>query len=121
MEPSVRTTIVCVIPIYIAQAAIGGLTFVGLPAYLRQTGVALEHIGLIFLFMLPWALKFLWAGFVERLRYHRLKGDKSIKLITIGQVMMTLEWPPYRPDTGPNEEGLRISSSICLCPTTMTK
>jgi MFS transporter (putative signal transducer) len=89
MEPSVRTTIVCVIPIYIAQAAIGGLTFVGLPAYLRQTGVALEHIGLIFLFMLPWALKFLWAGFVERLRYHRLKGDKSIKLITIGQVMMT--------------------------------
>lgn len=54
--------------IYITQSAIGGLTFQGIPAVLRAEGAGLDVIGLVSLLMLPWALKFLWAPALERLR-----------------------------------------------------
>ncbi|ALV30611.1 hypothetical protein [Pannonibacter phragmitetus] len=54
--------------LYTAQSTIGGLTFLGLPAALRASGMAMEHIGLLSLIMLIWAFKFLWAVPVERWR-----------------------------------------------------
>ena len=54
--------------IYIAQGVLGGLTFVGLPTILRNQHVSLGKIGLLSLVMLIWAIKFLWAQPVERLR-----------------------------------------------------
>ena len=35
-----------------------------------------------------------------------------------GPIVGTLNWPPFRPDTGHNLEGLRLSSSTGLCLTT---
>lgn len=73
--------------IYITQSAIGGLTFHGVPAVLRQAGTALELIGLVSLFMLPWALKFLWAPPVERLRVRVDGGRRSRQIVLAGQLV----------------------------------
>lgn len=54
--------------LYIAQSVIGGMTWTGLPAIMRDNGVSLDQIGLVSLIILPWALKFLWAPAVERFR-----------------------------------------------------
>ncbi|MBU2958867.1 MFS transporter [Paracoccus sp. 1_MG-2023] len=53
---------------YVAQSVIGGLTWGGLPAVLRDQGLPLDRIGLLSLLIAPWALKFLWAPQVERWR-----------------------------------------------------
>ena len=42
-----------------------------LPVYLRSRGVGLGEIGLLSTLSLPWALKFLWAPFVDRLATRR--------------------------------------------------
>lgn len=73
--------------IYVTQSAIGGLTFHGVPAVLRQSGIALELIGLVSLFMLPWALKFLWAPPVERLRIRVDGGRRSRRIVLAGQLL----------------------------------
>ncbi|WP_208021146.1 MFS transporter [Paracoccus alkanivorans] len=53
---------------YVAQSVIGGLTWGGLPAVLRDQGLPLDRIGLLSLLVAPWALKFLWSPAVERWR-----------------------------------------------------
>jgi PAT family beta-lactamase induction signal transducer AmpG len=42
-----------------------------LPVYLRARGVGLAEIGLLSTLSLPWALKFLWAPFVDRIATRR--------------------------------------------------
>lgn len=54
--------------LYVGQSIIGGLTFIALPSVLRERGLPLDQIGLTYLAVLPWALKFLWAPAVERCR-----------------------------------------------------
>jgi MFS transporter (putative signal transducer) len=54
--------------LYVGQSIIGGLTFIALPSVLRGRGLPLDQIGLTYLAVLPWALKFLWAPAVERYR-----------------------------------------------------
>lgn len=54
--------------LYVGQSIIGGLTFIALPSVLRERGLPLDQIGLIYLATLPWAAKFLWAPAVERYR-----------------------------------------------------
>ena len=53
---------------YVAQSVIGGLTWGGLPAVLRDQGLPLDRIGLLSLLIAPWALKVLWSPLVERWR-----------------------------------------------------
>lgn len=53
--------------LFFAQGLPTGLAWLGLPAWLRSHGAALDTIGLVSLTFLPWALKFLWAAPVERL------------------------------------------------------
>lgn len=81
--PAPRRILAAVGGIYTAQSLIGGLTFVSVPTILRDRGVGLEQIGLVSLVMLPWALKFLWAPWVEGLRRPRL-------VITIGEFLAAL-------------------------------
>ncbi len=52
--------------LYLAQGVPYGFFTAGLPAVMRQRGISLEDIGLTTLLFLPWALKFLWAPFVDR-------------------------------------------------------
>ncbi|CAN7336532.1 MFS transporter [Bosea sp. LjRoot237] len=54
--------------LYVGQSIIGGLTFIALPSVLRERGLPLDQIGLTYLAVLPWALKFLWAPAIERYR-----------------------------------------------------
>jgi MFS transporter, putative signal transducer len=68
--------------VYVAQSLVGGLTFVGIPAVLRADGMALEKLGLVSLLMLPWALKFLWAPWVERYRI-RVDGTRRSRQVVV--------------------------------------
>ncbi|MBT9372935.1 MFS transporter [Rhizobium sp. CSW-27] len=76
--------------IYTAQSLVGGLTFLGVPAVLRAENVALDRIGLVSLAMLVWALKFLWAGPVERWRIGTGGRRRSRELIVAGEVVVVL-------------------------------
>lgn len=74
--------------IYTAQSLVGGMSFMGVPAVLRANGVPLEQIGLVSLIMLPWALKFLWSPWVERLR--RPAGERrrrSRQIVLLGEAL----------------------------------
>jgi MFS transporter (putative signal transducer) len=76
--------------IYTAQSLVGGLTFLGVPAVLRAENVALDRIGLVSLAMLIWALKFLWAGPVERWRIGIGGRRRSRVLILAGEAVVVL-------------------------------
>ncbi|WP_372501922.1 MFS transporter [Tistrella mobilis] len=76
--------------IYVTQSTIGGLTFQGLPTSLRAGGAGYEVISLVSLLMLPWALKFLWAPAVERLRRPIGGGRRSRRIVLGGQILAIL-------------------------------
>ncbi|MDH4414908.1 MAG: MFS transporter [Rhizobium sp.] len=76
--------------IYTAQSLVGGLTFLGVPAVLRAENVALDRIGLVSLAMLIWAMKFLWAGPVERWRIGTGGRRRSRVLILAGEAIVVL-------------------------------
>lgn len=84
--PSGRVLLV-VAGIYTTQSAIGSMTFQGVPAILRSAGAGLDLIGLVALFMLPWALKFLWAPAVERYRLPLRGRRRSRPIILAGQAV----------------------------------
>lgn len=75
---------------YVAQSVIGGLTWGGLPAVLREQGLPLDRIGLLSLLVAPWALKFLWSPLVEgwRLPPGRVPRTAVLTLI-FGAVAIT--------------------------------
>lgn len=52
--------------LYLAQGLPFGFFTVALPALMRSRGMSLPDISLTSLLALPWALKFLWAPFVDR-------------------------------------------------------
>lgn len=72
---------------YVAQSVIGGLTWGGLPAVLRDQGLPLDHIGLLSLLIAPWALKFLWAPQVERWRLTPGAAPRSATIVLIAGVV----------------------------------
>lgn len=57
--------------LYFAQGLPSGLLAKALPSMLREQGMSLPAIGLTGLLALPWALKFLWAPFLDRLDHAR--------------------------------------------------
>ena len=58
--------------LYFSQGLPSGLLAHALPAIMREQGVSLEYIGLIKLLALPWALKFIWAPYVDRFGFSML-------------------------------------------------
>lgn len=52
--------------LYFAQGLPSGLLGKALPALLREHGVSLSAIGFTAMLAAPWALKFLWAPFLDR-------------------------------------------------------
>ena len=73
--------------VYVAQSVIGGLTWIGLPGVLRAQGLPLDRIGLLSLLVLPWAVKFLWAPRIERLRLPPRGRDRSGRIVLAGGVV----------------------------------
>ncbi len=70
--------------IYVAQSVISGLTFTALPAVLRDRSLPLDQVGLIYLAILPWAIKFLWAPAIERYRLPPVGRDRSRSVVFAG-------------------------------------
>lgn len=62
--------------LYFAQGLPAGLLAKSLPAIAREAGLSREYIGLLALAALPWALKFLWAPWVDRLGSGRVAHRK---------------------------------------------
>ncbi|WP_245688555.1 hypothetical protein [Vibrio sonorensis] len=63
-----RHTLLIMAGVYTIQSVIGMFTLQGIPAVLRSEGVSTYSIGLFYVAMLPWALKFAWSPIVERYR-----------------------------------------------------
>lgn len=76
--------------LYAGQSIISGLTFIALPSVLRDRGLPLDQIGLTYLAVLPWALKFLWAPAVERYRLPRMGRSRSRSIVVIGGLVSAL-------------------------------
>lgn len=68
---------------YAAQSVIGGLTWGGLPAVLRDQGLPLDRIGLLSLLIAPWALKVLWSPVIERWRLPPGRPPRSAMLVLV--------------------------------------
>lgn len=83
-KPSPTAVFVAVGGLYIGQSVIGGLTFLGLPAVLRSAGLPLDQIGLLYLTVLPWTLKFLWSPHVERYRLPPIGKNRSRVIVGSG-------------------------------------
>ncbi|WP_342358573.1 MFS transporter [Terrarubrum flagellatum] len=76
--------------LYVGQSIIGGLSFFGLPSVLRERGLPLDRIGLIYLSILPWALKFLWSPVIERYRSPKQGVSRSRVIVLVGGVISAL-------------------------------
>nr|WP_314074278.1 MFS transporter [uncultured Roseococcus sp.] len=87
---STGRVLTAIVGIYAAQSVVGGLVFQAVPAVLRQQGLELGLIGLVWLLMLPHALKFLWAPPVERLRLRPDGARRSRAIILAGQALAML-------------------------------
>lgn len=72
--------------IYIPQTMVSALAFTSLPVVLRSEGMGLAQIGLVWLVMLPWLLKFTWSGAVERGRVTRAGRRRSRLIVVSGQL-----------------------------------
>ncbi|MGE6781957.1 MFS transporter [Ensifer adhaerens] len=89
-RPSPAAIFFAVGGLYVAQSVIGGLTMLGLPAVLRTQGLSLDQIGLVYLTVLPWALKFLWSPQVERFRLPAVGHNRSAIIIVVGGALSAL-------------------------------
>lgn len=58
--------------LYTTQFIALGFFVTALPVILREQGMPLEQIGLLYLFGLLWVFKFLWAPFIDRFGSRRL-------------------------------------------------
>lgn len=83
-RPSPVSVFLAVGGLYVGQSVIGGLTFLGLPAVLRTDGLPLDQIGLLYILVLPWALKFLWSPYVERYRLPLVGRNRSRIIVGTG-------------------------------------
>lgn len=70
--------------LYVAQSVIGGITWTGLAAVMRDRGLPLDSVGLLSLIALPWALKFLWSPAVERFRLPASGRNRSDIIVLAG-------------------------------------
>ncbi len=86
-RPSPIAVFMAVGGLYVGQSIIGGLTFLGLPAVLRMAGLPLDQIGLLYLVVLPWALKFLWSPYIERYRLPKVGKNRSLLIVGVGVVV----------------------------------
>jgi RhtX/FptX family siderophore transporter len=77
--------------LYLAQGLPFGFFTQALPSIMRDRKYSLEAIGLASLLALPWALKFLWAPFVDRFGSQRFGARKTfIVPLQIGSAILLL-------------------------------
>ena len=74
--------------VYVAQSVVTGVAAQALPALLRSQGASLQQLGWLSLLMLPWALKFAWAPWIERWRLPAGSAARSGQIVLGGQLML---------------------------------
>lgn len=88
---TVGRVVLAIVGIYITQTLVSTLAMQSIPALVRSAGGSLTLIGATTLFMLPWALKFIWAPLTERWRLPvGLPRRRSRSLILGGQMALVL-------------------------------
>ncbi len=70
--------------LYVAQSIVSGVTFLALPSVMRESGLPLDQIGLTYLALLPWVLKFLWSPALERYRLPASGLPRSPRIVALG-------------------------------------
>jgi len=70
--------------IYVAQSLVSGLALQSIPAVMRSTGAQLDQIGLLYIVLVPWVLKFLWSPWLEKIRIGGAR-NRSREIILAGQ------------------------------------
>ncbi|WP_340608839.1 MFS transporter [Xenorhabdus bharatensis] len=76
--------------VYTIQSTISMVALQSMPAFLRSYGVTQDKIGLLYLLMLPWAFKFLWAPIVERYRKSGSGDNHSRRIMLCGTFLIFL-------------------------------
>lgn len=76
-------TIAALAGLYTGQSILGGIAFIALPSVLRERGLPLDAIGLIYLVSLPWALKIVWAPALERYRLPVRGPARSRRIVAL--------------------------------------
>ena len=69
--------------IYVTQSLVSALSMQSLPALVRAAGGSLALAGATTLFMLPWALKFIWAPWIERWRLPPDRPERRSRLLIL--------------------------------------
>lgn len=88
---SVSRLFLAIIGIYITQSLMSTLAMQSIPALVRAAGGSLAWVGASTLFMLPWAIKFLWSPFVERGRLPNGKTTRRSRLMILtGQCLLVV-------------------------------
>lgn len=72
-----RGRLLLITALYVTQALPIGLFERAFPILLYREGISLQNAGLVRLVLLPWALKFLWAPWVDRIGSARFGMRKS--------------------------------------------
>ena len=93
--------------LYMAQGLPTGVFTQALPAILRSYEVSLQAIGLTGFLAMPWALKFLWAPYLDK--YHSTKIGRSrtwIVPMQILSIVLLLLVAFFNPQTLANNTGL---------------
>ncbi|MEE1611436.1 MFS transporter [Microvirga sp. CF3016] len=83
-------TVLAIGGLYVGQSIIGGVTFSALPSVLRDRGLPLDQIGLTYLAVLPWVLKFLWAPAIERYRLPSNGPSRSRSIVLAGGMISAI-------------------------------
>ncbi|MCC2638284.1 MAG: transporter [Moraxellaceae bacterium] len=102
MDPqsSLRSRLWLLLSLYICQGLPTGVFTQALPAILRTYEVPLTVIGFSGLLALPWALKFLWAPFVERYFSQRWGQRRSwilpMQVAALVMLVAIAFFDPYR-------------------------
>lgn len=73
--------------LYIVQSIAMGVILTSLPAIMRVSGLPLDRIGLVSLALLPWILKCLWSGTVERYRLPPDGPPRTAPIVAVGIVL----------------------------------
>lgn len=76
--------------LYSFQNILGAITFQGMPAVFRQSGIPPIQIGFIYLLMLPWIFKFIWAVPLETWRQKKDRRTKRLFLMVNSMAIMAL-------------------------------
>ncbi|MFC1836340.1 MFS transporter [Thermodesulfobacteriota bacterium] len=82
--------------LYFAEGFPFGLLEQTLPIYFRLHGMSLEHLGLLTIFSLPYALKFLWAPAVDFLGKRRY-WIVAAQLLMAASILLMIDQDPANP------------------------